>query len=137
MAPEWARLPLVVLATMATIIASPGSHLRCVLGDAAGDPAGLPAAHEDPAHQCEGSGQIYVPLVNWALLGLVCCWCSASGIDGKLASAYGIAVTGTMFITTCMLGVLAFSVWHWNRWLGGIDIRLLPRHRQCLSSPPT
>ena len=41
------------------------------------------------------------------------------GQSTNLASAYGIAVTGTMFITTCMLAVLLFRVWRWNRSLAG------------------
>jgi KUP system potassium uptake protein len=65
------------------------------------------------------AGQIYVPAVNWALLILVLALVLGFRESSKLASAYGIAVTGTMFITTCMLAVLLFQVWRWNRWLAG------------------
>jgi KUP system potassium uptake protein len=40
--------------------------------------------------------------------------------SSNLAAAYGIAVTGTMFITACMIGMLTFSVWRWNKWLAGL-----------------
>jgi KUP system potassium uptake protein len=70
----------------------------------------------------EAAGQIYIPLVNWALLGFVLLLVLGFRSSSNLASAYGIAVTGTMFITSCMLGVLAVSIWKWNRWLAGVVI---------------
>ncbi len=105
MAPDWARLPLVILATLATIIASQAVISGAFSVIAAGGPARLPAA---PARSCtpapKAAGQIYVPLVNWALLVLVILLCSASGSSSSLAAAYGIAVTGTMFITALHAG---------------------------------
>jgi hypothetical protein len=55
-----------------------------------------------------------VPLVNWLLLALVILLVLGFRTSSNLASAYGIAVTGTMFITACMLGVLTFAVWKWH-----------------------
>jgi KUP system potassium uptake protein len=63
------------------------------------------------------AGQIYIPLVNWSLLGMVVLLVLSFRNSSALASAYGIAVTGTMFITTCMMAVLVLTVWKWNRWL--------------------
>jgi KUP system potassium uptake protein len=78
MAPEWARLPLVLIATAATIIASQAvisgafsvTHQAIQLGF-------LPRLRT--LHTSEkAAGQIYLPAINWGLLAMVLCWCSAS-----------------------------------------------------------
>lgn len=120
LAPEWVRLPLVVLATMATIIASQAvisgafsvSHQAVQLGFL----PRLKILHTS----ARAAGQIYIPLVNWGLLVLVILLATSFGSSSNLAAAYGIAVTGTMFITACMLGVLAFYVWKWPPVLVGV-----------------
>jgi KUP system potassium uptake protein len=117
LAPEWARLPLVGLATAATIIASQAvisgafsvSHQAVQLGF-------LPRLRTEHTSE-KARGQIYIPLVNWGLLGMVLVLVLGFRESGKLASAYGIAVTGTMLITSVMLGVLMLYVWKWNRLL--------------------
>ena len=119
LAPEWARLPLVILATLATIIASQAvisgafsvTHQAVQLGF-------LPRLRIDYT-SASAAGQIYVPLVNWALLVLVILLVLGFRSSSNLAAAYGIAVTGTMVITACMMGVLTFSVWRWNPLLAG------------------
>ncbi len=68
-------------------------------------------------------GQIYIPAVNWGLLFMVILVLGFRE-SGRLASAYGIAVTGTMLITTMMLGVLVFQVWNWNKLLATATIGL-------------
>ncbi len=116
MAPEWARLPLVVLATMATIIASQAvitgafsvTHQAVQLGF-------LPRLKTLHTSQ-NAAGQIYLPLVNWGLLVMVVALVWGFGASTNLASAYGISVSGTMIITTLMLAVLLRKVWGWNRW---------------------
>jgi KUP system potassium uptake protein len=117
MAPEWARLPLVVVATLATIIASQAvisgafsvTHQAIQLGF-------LPRLRT--LHTSEkAAGQIYIPAVNWTLLAMVVLLVLGFRESTRLASAYGIAVTGTMLITTVMLGFLVFQVWRWNRFL--------------------
>ena len=120
MAPEWARLPLVFLATIATVIAS-----QAVISGAfsvtqqAVQLGFLPRVRI--AHTSDKAvGQIYVPIVNWGLLIFVIMLVLGFRSSSNLAAAYGIAVTGTMFITACMIGVLTFSVWRWNRWLAGL-----------------
>lgn len=124
MAPAWARLPLVGIATAATIIASQAvisgafsvTHQAVQLGF-------LPRLRT--AHTSEkAAGQIYIPAVNWGLLLMVILLVLGFRESGKLASAYGIAVTGTMLITTVMLAVLLFQVWRWNRFLAGGAIGL-------------
>lgn len=65
----------------------------------------------------EAEGQVYIPSVNWALfVGCVIATLSFR-TAGNLASAYGIAVTGTMGITTLMFGYVAFYRWNWKIWL--------------------
>jgi KUP system potassium uptake protein len=118
-AESW-RLPLVILATVATVIAS-----QAVISGAysmtqqAVQLGFLPRVHITHT-SATAAGQIYVPLVNWMLLILVVLLTLGFRTSNNLAAAYGIAVTGTMFITACMIGVLTFTVWRWNRWLAGI-----------------
>jgi KUP system potassium uptake protein len=124
MAPDWARLPLVFIATAATIIASQAvisgafsvTHQAVQLGY-------LPRLKTDHTSE-KAAGQIYIPVVNWGLLAMVIVLVLGFRESSRLASAYGIAVTGTMLITTVMLGVLVFQVWRWNRILATVTIGL-------------
>lgn len=118
MAPEWARLPLVLIATAATVIASQAvisgafslTHQAIQLGF-------LPRLRT--LHTSEkAAGQIYIPAINWLLLASVIGLVAGFGASTKLAAAYGLSVVGTMIITTIMLAFLVFKVWRWNRWLG-------------------
>lgn len=122
MAPEWARLPLVLIATAATIIASQAvisgafsvTHQAIQLGF-------LPRLKT--LHTSEkAAGQIYIPAINWGLLVMVLVLVLGFRESTRLASAYGISVIGTMLITTVMLAFLVFRVWKWNRWLAGLTI---------------
>ena len=114
MAPEWARLPLVILSTIATIIASQAviSGAYSVTQQAI-QLGFLPRMRIDHTSET-AAGQIYVPLVNWGLLVLVILLVLSFHSSSNLAAAYGIAVTGTMFITACMVGVLTWTVWRWH-----------------------
>ncbi|AXV34181.1 potassium transporter Kup [Aeromonas hydrophila] len=117
LAPSWLAFPLLILATLATVIASQAvisgtySVVRqaILLGY-------LP--RQEIRHTSEHEiGQIYLPLVNWLLLGgivIVILWFQSSS---NLAAAYGIAVTGTMALTTLLLMVVAARRWKWSRWL--------------------
>ena len=124
MAPDWARLPLVAITTAATIIASQAvisgafsvTHQAVQLGF-------LPRLRTEHT-SAKAAGQIYIPAVNWGLLAMVIILVIGFRESGRLASAYGIAVTGTMLITTMMLGVLVFQVWKWNRFLAAATIGL-------------
>jgi KUP system potassium uptake protein len=117
LAPGWARLPLVFLATAATIIASQAvisgafsvTHQAIQLGF-------LPRLRTEHTSE-KAHGQIYIPAVNWGLLAMVIVLVVGFRESSKLASAYGIAVTGTMLITSIMLGVMMLYVWRWNRLL--------------------
>ena len=122
MAPDWARLPLVGIATAATIIASQAvisgafsvTHQAVQLGF-------LPRLRTEHTSE-KAAGQIYIPAVNWGLLVMVVVLVLGFRESGKLASAYGIAVTGTMLITTVMLGFLVFQIWRWNRVIATVTI---------------
>ncbi len=124
MAPEWGRLPLVVIATLACIIASQAvisgafsvTHQAIQLGY-------LPRLRTEHTSE-KAAGQIYIPLVNWLLLAMVILLVLGFRESGRLASAYGIAVTGTMLITTIMLAFLIFQVWHWNKLIASLVIGL-------------
>jgi len=116
MAPEWARLPLVILATMAAIIASQavisGAFSVAQQAVQLGFLPRLKIVHTSAT----AAGQIYIPVINWALLILVVLLVVGFGSSSNLAAAYGIAVTGTMFIDTLLVAVLLLSVWKWQRW---------------------
>src|SRR6185369_16388284 len=65
-------------------------------------------------------GQIYVPFVNWMLLVAVVLLVLGFESSANLASAYGLAVTGTMLITTLMMGIVLFRIWHWSKLISTI-----------------
>jgi KUP system potassium uptake protein len=117
MAPRWALLPLVALATMATVIASQalitGAFSLTMQAIQLGY---LPRVRIDHTSQRE-LGQVYLPAVNVALMlaciGLVLGFRSST----NLAAAYGVAVTSTMVITSILLLVVARERW---RWPGGV-----------------
>jgi len=117
LAPETLRLPLVLLATAATFIASQAvisgafsvTHQAIQLGFV----PRLSIMHTSKSHQ----GQIYIPLVNWVLMVAVILLVLTFRNSSNLASAYGIAVTGAMLIDTCLMAVLLLAVWKWKWWL--------------------
>jgi KUP system potassium uptake protein len=124
MAGESLRLPLVILATLATIIASQAviTGAYSVIQQAI-QLGFIPRLRIDHTSE-KAAGQIYVPSVNWLLMILVILLVLGFRESSNLAAAYGIAVTGTMFITAVMLGVLASRVWHWPKWLVWLVIGL-------------
>ncbi len=124
MAPEHLRLPLVILATSATIIASQAVITGAFSVVQQAIQLGLMPRLRIAHTSASAAGQIYIPTVNWALLVMVLLLVLMFGESSNLAAAYGIAVTGTMFISTCMLAVLVFRVWNWPRLVGGAFIAL-------------
>jgi KUP system potassium uptake protein len=119
LAPEWARLPLVILATLATIIASQAVISGAFSVTQQAMQLGFLPRLKITHTSAKAAGQIYVPIVNWALLIMVILLVLGFKSSSNLAAAYGIAVTGTMVITACMMGVLTFSVWRWPPLLAG------------------
>ena len=114
MAPAWGVLPLVVLATLATIIASQAVITGAFSLTQQAISLGL-LPRMRIRHTSETlAGQIYIPAVNLLLfagvIGLVLSFRNSSA----LASAYGVAVTGTMVNTTCLAFIVARRVWKWS-----------------------
>ena len=122
MAPEAWRLPLVILATGATVIASQAVITGAYSVVQQAIQLGLMPRLRIAFTSEKAAGQIYVPLVNWALMLLVILLVLGFRESTNLAAAYGIAVTGTMFITTLMLGVLEYKVWKWPLWVVAIQV---------------
>ena len=114
--PSWARLPMVLLATVATVIAS-----QAVISGAFSVTRQAVALGFLPRlrirHTSEGEGQIYVPAVNALLYLAVVALVIGFESSTALASAYGIAVTGTLAIDTILFFVVARTLWHTPRWL--------------------
>ncbi len=119
MPPEWAVLPLVVLATLATVIASQalitGAYSLTVQATQLGY---LPRVDVDHTSTRE-FGQVYVPSVNWALMVACVTLVFAFGSSSNLAGAYGVAVTSTMVITSALLYVVMRERWGWSRPVAG------------------
>ncbi len=115
MASEWARLPLVILATLATVIASQavitGSFSLTRQAVQLGLLPRLRILHTSDTE----IGQIYIPFVNWGLGLCVMLLVVGFQSSSNLAAAYGIAVTGTMLISTLMLGFVGLLLWRWSR----------------------
>jgi KUP system potassium uptake protein len=114
--PDWALLPMVGLATAATIIASQAVISGAFsLTNQAIQLGLLPRIHIQRTSETQ-AGQIYIPRINGMLLigvlFLVAQFRSSSG----LASAYGIAVTATMVVTAAMALVVIWKVWKWPLW---------------------
>jgi KUP system potassium uptake protein len=114
--PHWARLPMVFLATLATIIAS-----QAVISGAYSVTRQAVRLGYLPRlrirHTSEHEGQVYSPFINWTLMIAVLIVVFAFESSTKLASAYGIAVTGTITITGLLFSVVARVRWHWPLWL--------------------
>nr|WP_252257488.1 potassium transporter Kup [Erythrobacter aurantius] len=116
LASEEYRLPLVLLATVATFIASQAvisgafsiTHQAVQMGF-------MPRLNIRHTSETEG-GQIYIPVVNWALMVAVIILVLTFQNSSNLASAYGIAVTGAVTIDTLLMAVLLVSVWKWKWW---------------------
>ena len=114
-APEALRLPLVLLATAATVIASQAVISGAFSVTQQAIQLGFLPRMRIVHTSATAFGQIYIPAINWALLALVLLLTLGFGSSSDLAAAYGIAVTGTMVITTAMIAVLVLTVWKWNR----------------------
>ena len=115
LAPDWALLPLVVLSTVATVIASQavisGAYSLTSQAIQLGYVPRMKVLHTSEL----SIGQIYVPLVNWLLLFVIILIVIGFKSSDNLAAAYGIAVTTTMVITTVLACVVMVNVWNWNK----------------------
>lgn len=115
--PDWARLPLVLLTTAATVIAAQAVITGAYsVASQAAQLGYLPRLRI--AHTSETTiGQIYVPWINWLLLVSVLTLIFAFRSSAALAYAYGMAVTGTITITTLLFFYVAHIRWSTPRWI--------------------
>ena len=121
LAPSWALLPLVVLATCATVIASQavisGAFSLTRQAIQMGYCPRLTITHTSDRQ----IGQIYIPFINWTLMGAVMLLVVGFQSSSNLAAAYGIAVTMALTIDSLLIYVVLTRLWHWNR-LGALAI---------------
>ena len=115
LAPEIVRLPLVLLSIFASIIASQavisGAFSLTQQAIQLGFIPRMRIQHTSES----AAGQIYIPFINWALMTMVLALVVSFRTSSNLGAAYGIAVTGAMFIDTCLLSVVLFNLWNWNK----------------------
>ena len=112
--PEWARIPMVVLATAATVIASQAVITGAYSLTSQAIQLGLLPRFEIRHTSAQQAGQIYMPRVNTLLLVGVLLLVALFRSSSALASAYGIAVTGTMVVTGMMAFVVIWRMWNWS-----------------------
>lgn len=116
--PEWARWPMLVLATMATVIASQAvitggfSVVRQAMQ------LGYIPRMRIKHTSSDTIGQIYIPAVNWTMMVIVIALVLGFRTSSALATAYGISVSMTMLIDTLLLAIVARALWpRWRRWV--------------------
>ncbi|MFE3175171.1 potassium transporter Kup [Amycolatopsis sp. NPDC059090] len=123
--PEWGRVPMILLATAATVIASQavitGAYSVAAQAAQLGYLPRLRIAHTSES----AIGQVYVPWVNWLLMVSVLTLVFAFRSSAALAFAYGMAVTGTITITTLLFFCVARAAWRTPRWLIAIGATVL------------
>ncbi len=117
MAPGWAEIPLLLLATAAAVIASQALITAAFSVTKQAIQLGLLPRMRVLHTSVRDTGQIYVPFVNWTLYGFIVLAVALFGSASKLASAYGIAVTLDMTITTIMTFFVIRHGWKYPLWL--------------------
>ena len=121
LAPVHFQLPLIGLATLAAIIASQavisGAFSVTQQAIQLGFMPRLRIAHTNAST----AGQIYIPLINWGLMTMVILLVLSFRTSSNLTAAYGIAVTGAMFIDNVLLTVVLFKLWRWH-WAGAVAL---------------
>ncbi len=115
--PELLQVPLVALATVATIIASQAIISGTFSMTRQAIQLGLCPRLHITQTSSEGYGQIYVGFVNWVLMALTLGLTLAFRSSDSLAAAFGIAVSLTMFLTTILIFLTMREVWGWSLWL--------------------
>jgi KUP system potassium uptake protein len=114
LAPSWALYPLLILSTLATVIASQavisGAFSITKQAIQLGYCPRMTISHTSDSQ----IGQIYIPTVNWLLMFAVFVLVLGFESSSNLASAYGIAVIGTMMIDTLLSFIVIRALWHWN-----------------------
>jgi KUP system potassium uptake protein len=114
--PGWARLPMVVLATLATVIASQAVITGAFSVSRQAVRLGFLPYLRIRHTSSREVGQVYVPAVNWILFAGVLVLMLGFRSSARLATAYGVAVTGTFLITTTLFLTVARVHWKWAMW---------------------
>ncbi len=126
LAPDWALIPLLIIAALATVIASQA----VISGVFSLTRQAVRLGYLSPMriiHTSEmESGQIYIPFVNWMLYVAVVIVIVSFEHSSNLAAAYGIAVTGTMVLTSILSTTVARQNWHWNKYFCCADPDCFP-----------
>lgn len=117
MAPQWALYPLIALATSATVIASQALITAAFSVTKQAIQLGYLPRLRIAHTSVKETGQIYVPFINWGLYGCIVLAVVLFGSSGKLAAAYGIAVTIDMLITTLMTFFVIRYGWKYPWWV--------------------
>jgi KUP system potassium uptake protein len=117
--PEGLLLPLIVLATVATIIASQSIITGAFSMTRQAIQLGWLPRLQIKQTSSEGYGQIYVGVVNWLLMAVTLGLTIGFGKSDNLASAYGIAVSLTMLMTSALLFIAMREIWQWSVWAAG------------------
>ena len=113
--PQWALIPLVILATAATVIASQAVISGAFSVARQSVQMGLLPRMLIVHTSGKEEGQIYVPFTNWTLYFAVVALVLGFQSSSNLAAAYGIAVTGTMLIDTILVAFVMMLLWRWNK----------------------
>lgn len=121
MLPEWALIPMVILSTLSAIIASQALISGVFSLTRQAVQLGFAPRMRIVHTSSREIGQIYIPAVNWALLVGVLWAVFSFKTSGALASAYGIAVTATMILTTILAFVVARKIWGWS-WIRAVGL---------------
>jgi KUP system potassium uptake protein len=130
LAPDWFQYPLLIVASLAAIIASQavisGAFSVTQQAIQLGFIPRMTIKHTSET----AAGQIYIPVINWALMIAVILLVVLFQRSSNLTAAYGIAVTGAMAIDNFLLAVVLFHLWKWKPWA-------LESHCLCRSSRST
>lgn len=108
-------VPMVILAAVATIVASQAVISGAFSMTQQAVHFGFLPRLRTVYTSDEERGQVYLPFVNWTLLAAVLALVISFGNSSNLAAAYGIAVSGTMVLTTVLMAMVAAYCWHWSR----------------------
>jgi len=114
LAPDWALIPMLGLATLATVIASQAVISGAFSVARQSVQMGLLPRMQIIHTSGHEEGQIYVPFTNWTLYVAVVALVIGFKSSSNLAAAYGIAVTGTMLIDTILVAFVMALMWRWN-----------------------
>ncbi|CAI8778640.1 MULTISPECIES: potassium transporter Kup [Pseudomonas] len=113
LAPNWALIPLVGLSTLATVIASQAVISGAFSLTRQAIQLGYVPRMQIQHTSSDEQGQIYIGAVNWSLMVGVILLVLGFESSGALASAYGVAVTGTMLMTTLLVSTVMLLLWKW------------------------